>query len=118
MLEDAAHQPWADLLGALIEERGQLVQRVLWASQRRRGEEPLLVAEEVIDHRNIHAGIGGNRADGGPLVPVAHETFARRVDDALLGLLTGAPPARASGFRHARQHTSTLVDVRRRGIVR
>lgn len=34
MFEEPAHQPRADLLGSLVEERGQLVQGVLGPGQR------------------------------------------------------------------------------------
>jgi hypothetical protein len=86
------------VLRTFVEQRGQLVQRVLRTGQCRRAEQPFLVAEEVVDHRNVDTGVRGDRADGGSLVSVSHETFACDVDDPLPVLLAGTPPPRPSGL--------------------
>jgi len=92
VLEEAAHQSRADVVGTFVEQGGQLVQRVLGTGQCRRAEQAFLVAKEVIDHRDIDAGVRSDRADGGAVVPVAHETPPCDVDDALPALLAGSPP--------------------------
>jgi hypothetical protein len=111
VFEEPADEPCTDVVAALVEERRQLMQRMLGARQNRCAEQSFLVAEEVIDHRDVHAGVRGDSPDGRPLVPVAREPVACRVDDALLALLTGAPPAAASFFGHAPDDTSTRVGL-------
>src|SRR5947208_1158387 len=75
-------------------------------------EQAFLVAEEVVDHRDVDAGVRGDPAHGGLLVAVL-EMLAGQLEDALLALLPRAPSAGPPGLSHAEQRTSTPVDVYR-----
>jgi hypothetical protein len=97
-----AHQPGSDLLGSLVEQCGELMQEVLGPGQRGRGEQPLFVPEEVVDHGDIHAGIDRDRENAGVLISLAHEPFARyhRLTAArVMRSLSGASAHQAHLFR-------------------
>src|SRR4029450_6362344 len=68
-LDEAPDETCTYPIQAVVEQAGQLVQRVLRNVGGGRVEQAFLVAEEVVDHRDVDAGIGGDSAHGGLLVP-------------------------------------------------
>src|SRR5262245_48678824 len=73
----------------------------------RRGEQALFIAEEVVDHRDVDAGIGCDRAHCGLFV-AALEVLSRRLDDPLLVLLTSAPST-CSSTAGRRGHAASVL---------
>src|SRR4029079_17536223 len=75
---------------------------MLGSGEHRGAEQTFLVAEEVVDHRDVDSGVARDLSDRRPLIAVTHEVLKCRVDDALFVLLTGAPPTGAPRFGHVR----------------
>jgi hypothetical protein len=82
----------------------------------RRGEQALLGAEEVEDHRGIDARFGGDRTHGRAAVAVLAEQRARRVQDPLPALRAGPPPSGATVLRLLRHHRRSLSDFLHRPV--
>src|SRR4051812_35029879 len=111
--DESPDQPRADPIRTIVVEQfDQLVQRMFGDVDDGCVEQAFLVAEEVVDHRDVDAGIGGDPAHGGLFVAVL-EVLAGHLEDALLILLARAPSAGPPRFSHGVQRTSTPVDVYR-----